>query len=334
MTTLLTPRPEDTAAGSRVADVPVPLKPARTRQDKIFMLCLTGASMIVLLAIAAIAAFLLKSSIPAAKYGKGTIITSDHFAPTGAHPSFGMLGILQGTVTIAFGALIIALPISIALALMINEYAPRWAKRTLTSIIDLLAVLPSILYGLWGLLVLSPEIDGPTRWIAAHLSFIPIFRVPAGAPIGNSIFICGIVVGVMCIPILTSVSREVMSQAPRDVCEAALALGGTKWGTITDVILPFARNGIVGGTLLALGRALGETVGVLLILSQTNTIHWQVLIPGGGQIPALIAQDFQTVPPLSQSALTLAGLLLFTTILLLNILARRVVMRASQAAYT
>jgi len=273
-------------------------------------------------------------SVPGAKYAKGSIVSSDHFADTGVHPSYGMLGILQGTVTIATMALVIALPVSIALALMINEYAPRWARRTLTSVIDLLAVLPSILYGLWGLLVLGPEIDGTTRWLATHLDFIFLFEVPPGSPIGNSIFLCGIVVGIMVVPICTSVAREVMSQAPRDVCEASLALGGTKWGTITDVILPFARNGILGGALLGLGRALGETVAVLLILAQTNTVHWQILTPGGGQIPALIAKDFQTVPPLSQSALTLAGLLLFTTILVLNILARRVVMRASQAAFT
>jgi phosphate transport system permease protein len=331
MTTLAPPPTVPASAGE---EIPIHFKPARTRADRVFFACLTGASLIVLLAIGAIATFLLTHSIPAIKHAGTKIVTSDHFAPTGGHPSFGMVGILQGTITIAAVALLIALPVSIALALMINEYAPRRTRRTLTSIIDLLAVLPSILYGLWGLKTLSPEIDGPTRWIASHLSFIPLFRVGPGDPIGNSIFVCGIVVGIMVIPICTSVSREVMSQAPRDVCEAALALGGTKWGTITDVILPFARNGIMGGALLGLGRALGETVAVLLILSQSNVVHWQILTPGGGQIPALIAQDFTSLPPLGQSALTLAGLLLFTTILVLNILARQVVMGRPQAVFS
>jgi len=322
------------ASPGPVDDVPLPLKPARTRADRVFMGCLLAASLMVLLAIAAIAAFLAWNSKAALSYAKQSIVRSDHFAPVGVHPSFGMVGILQGTVTIAVLALIIAVPVSIALALLINEYAPRQSRRTLTSVIDLLAVLPSILYGLWGLKTLSPEIYPATKWMSEHLAFIPFFRVGPNQPLGNSIFLCGIVVGIMCIPICTSVSREVMSQAPREACEAALALGGTKWGTITDVILPFSRNGIVGGALLGLGRALGETVAVLLILSQTNVVHWQILTPGGGQIPALIAQDFTSVPHLGQSALTVAGLLLFVTILLLNVLARRVVMGRSSAAYT
>jgi phosphate transport system permease protein len=285
-----------------------------------------GASAIVLLAIGAILWFLVHYSLPAFRYAGSRIVTSDHWAATGLHPKFGMQGILLGTVMIAVLALVVAVPVSLSAALMINEYAPRWAKRTLTSLVDLLAVLPSLLYGLWGLKVLSPEADGVTKWLSQHASFIPFFREP-DATYGNSIFLCGLVVGIMIIPIVTSVSREVMSQAPREACEAALALGGTKWGMVTDVILPFARNGILGGVLLGLGRALGETMAVLLILSETNTIHFNVLGPGGGQIPALIANTFVALPSLGKSALTLAGLLLFATILVINFAARKVVGR-------
>jgi phosphate transport system permease protein len=237
-----------------------------------------------------------------------------------------MLGVLLGTVMIAGLALLVALPVSLAAGLAINEYAPRWARRWLTALVDLLAVVPSLIYGLWGLKVLSPESAGVSIWLSHHASFIPFFREP-DTTYGESIFLCGLVVGIMIIPIVTSVSREVMSQAPREACEGALALGGTKWGMVTDVILPFARNGILGGVLLGLGRALGETVAVLLILSQTNTIHWNILGPGGGQIPALIANLFFSLPPLGKSALTLAGLLLFVTILGINVAARRVVGR-------
>jgi phosphate transport system permease protein len=306
-------------------DVPITMTPGRTGADRTFIILLMAASGVVLVAIGAILAFLIDHSVSAVRYAGLSVITSQHFSATGT-PHFGLLGVLVGTVTIAVLALFVAVPISLCAALMINEYAPRKARRFLTALIDLLAVLPSVLYGIWGLEVFTSQSYGVTVWLSTHASFIPLFRDPSQT-YGNSIFLCGIVVGIMIIPIVTSVSREVMAQAPRDACEAALALGGTKWGMVTDVILPFARNGILGGILLGLGRALGETVAVLLILSQTNLIHGQILSPGGGDIPALIANFFVSVPDLSKSALTLAGLLLFSTILVINFIARRVIGR-------
>ncbi|HEY5025780.1 MAG TPA: phosphate ABC transporter permease subunit PstC [Acidimicrobiales bacterium] len=295
-----------------------------------FLGTLLVASCIVLLAIVAILYFLAESSVPALRYAGLHLITSEHWAQTGTHQQFGLLGVLVGGVMIAAIALIVGVPVSLSTALLINEYAPRRAKRWMTSGVDLLAVLPSLLYGLWGLKVLGQQIYGFTRWLSVHASFIPLFR-ERDATYGNSIFICGIVVGIMIIPIVTSVSREVMAQAPRDACEAALALGGTKWGMVTDVILPFSRNGILGAVLLGLGRALGETIAVLLILSQTNVIHLNILGPGGGQIPALIANNFESVNALAKSALTVSGLLLFVTILAINFTARRVVGRPRMA---
>ena len=318
--------PPSVGFGRPVEDVPVPLKPAQTRADKVFLAMLLVASVIVLLAIVAILYFLVDSSVPAIRYAGLHLITSEHWAQTGTHQQFGLLGALVGTVMIAVIALMVGVPVSLCAALLINEYAPRSAKRWMTSAVDLLAVLPSLLYGLWGLKVLGNQIYGFTKWLSVHASFIPLFREP-DATFGNSIFVCGVVVGIMIIPIVTSVSREVMAQAPRDACEAAMALGGTKWGMVTDVILPFARNGILGAVLLGLGRALGETVAVLLILSQTNVIHLNILGPGGGQIPALIANNFESVNALAKSALTVSGLLLFITILAINFTARRVVGR-------
>jgi phosphate transport system permease protein len=312
--------------GQPVDDVPVQLRPAKTRADKVFLGTLLVASAIVLLAIVAILYFLAESSVPALRYAGLHIITSQHWAQTGQKQQFGLIGALVGTVMIAGIALIVGVPVSLSAALLINEYAPGRAKRWMTSGVDLLAVLPSLLYGLWGLKVLGNQIYGFTKWLSVHATFIPLFREP-DATFGNSIFVCGVVVGIMIIPIVTSVSREVMSQVPRDACEAAMALGGTKWGMVTDVILPFARNGILGAVLLALGRALGETVAVLLILSETNVIHLNILGPGGGQIPALIANNFESVNALAKSALTVSGLLLFITILAINFTARRVVGR-------
>ena len=220
-------------------DVPIPLRPARTRADKVFLATLLVASAIVLLAIVAILYFLVDSSVPAVRYAGLRLLTSEHWAPTGTHQQFGLLGVLVGTVMIAAIALTVGVPVSLSAALLINEYAPRRAKRWMTAGVDLLAVLPSLLYGLWGLKVLGQQMFGFTKWLSVHASFIPLFREP-DATFGNSIFVCGVVVGIMIIPIVTSVSREVMSQVPRDACEAALALGGTKWGMVTDVILPFA----------------------------------------------------------------------------------------------
>jgi phosphate transport system permease protein len=320
--TVATPTVEQLGA---VDETRITLKRAQTRGDRIFYVTLIVASTVVLFAIGAILFFLARSSGDAVGYAGIHLITSQHFAATGTQ-SFGLLGVLVGDVMIAGIALLVGVPVSLAAALLINEYAPRPLKRPMTSVVDLLALLPSLLYGLWGLKVLGSQIYGLTLWLSVHANFFPWFREP-NATFGNSIFVCGIVVGIMIIPIVTSVSREVMAQAPRDACEAALALGGTKWGMITDVILPFARNGILGGVLLGLGRALGETVAVLLILSQTNIIHTHILGPGGGQIPALIANIFESVNARAKSALTFAGLLLFVTILALNFMARRIVGR-------
>ncbi len=326
MTDLATP-PATAGTDRADEDVPLPLRPGRTRADVVFRVLLMAASVIVLLAIGAIVAYLAHSGWPALKTGGSSTFLSDKWAPLAAQPTFGVLGVLQGTVLIAVLALGLALPIGVGLGLMINEYAPIRMRRSLTSVVDLLAALPSLIYGLWGLLLLSPEIYPLTKWLSVHASFIPLFQVPNGT-FGESIFICSIVVAIMILPIVTSVSREVMSQALRDACEAALALGGTRWGMITDVILPFSKSGILGGALLGLGRALGETVAVLLILSQTNVVNWHILEPGGGQIPAMIANNFTSVDDLTKSALTLFGLVLFVTILCVNWVARAVVKRS------
>jgi len=308
------------------SETPLALRRASTGHDRIFLGILYGASAIVLLIISGILLFLAWNGWPALHYSGLHIITSQHYAPTGTHPSFGLLGVLVGTISIAVIALLVGVPIAVSAALMINEYAPRKIRRVLTSLVDLLAVLPSLLYGLWGHIVLSPEVSNILVWLSHHADFFPLFRDPELEYVG-SIFLCGLVVGIMIIPIVTSVSREVMSQVPRDTCEAALALGGTRWGMVTDVILPFAKNGIVGGILLGLARALGETVAVLIILSQTNVIQWHILEPGGGDIPALIANLFVSVPHLAKSSMTFAGLLLFVTIFVLNLIARRIVGR-------
>ena len=151
-----------------------------------------------------------------------------------------MLPLLVGSWAIAIVGLLVALPVSLAMALMINEYAPVWARSWLISFVDALATVPSIVYGLWGYELFSNWQEGPAGWIAHHFAFVPILRSPSAEGFGPSVFATGLVCALTIIPIITSIVREVMGQVPSDVCEAALGLGGTKWGMITDVILPFS----------------------------------------------------------------------------------------------
>jgi phosphate transport system permease protein len=285
----------------------------------------------VLIAIGAIVIFLLSQSGPAWAHQGLRLITTQSWAPRSAKPSFGFLGPLVGSAFIAVIALVFALPIALATALAINEYVPRRASRALTALVDLLAAVPSIVFGLWGLFYLDPHLRSSMRWLGNHASFFPPFRL-VGTNLGNSLFVAGLVVGIMVLPIVASISREVMSQVPRDQCEAALGLGGTRWGMITSVILPFARNGIVGAAMLGLGRAMGETIAVSIILIGDNRINTHILQPGGGSISALIVSEFRGSGTLEQSALTVAGLTLFAITLAVNLIARAIVARGSNGS--
>ncbi len=312
--TLTTTRPP---VVDHVDETPIVITSSQTRIDRVFSGLLASSGAVVLLLLAGIVAFL-------TFHGWWAITNAGrlHFF-TGTvwsipiHP--GVLGILVGSVFIAVIAITFAFPIAISIALMINEYAPVRLRSYLTGLIDLLAVVPSIVFGFWGLEALNNYLHGPVAWVAAHLGFIPIFRTTEPNNYADSVFVCGLIVGIMIVPVVASVSREVMAQAPREACEAALGLGGTRWGTITDVILPFSRNGIIGGVLLGISRALGETMAVLLVLSSSNTVSKAILGPGNGDIAKEIAKSFPVVPIQGQSELDLAGLTLFATTLIFTI---------------
>jgi len=238
---------------------------------------------------------------------------------------------LVGSALIALLSLLVAVPIGVGTALLINEYAPGRIRRSLVGLVDLLATVPGVVFGLWGLVALSDHTDSTAAWLATYAKFIPIFRDPDHR-YGQSIFVCGLVVGIMVLPVVASISRDVMSQAPRDVCEAALALGGTRWGYITDVILPFARSGIIGATLIGFGRAIGETIAVVLILAPTNTLTHDLLGPVGGSIADLIATLFTSSSPATENALTLGGVLLLLATFLVSGSSRIVLNRQARRA--
>ena len=229
-------------------------------------------------------------------------------------------------------ALLLAVPVAIAVALYINEYAPRRLRRPLTALVDLLAAVPSVIYGLWGLAYLQDHLVGFSGWLTDKLGFIPPFST-TGKSFSGSAFIVGVVVGLMVLPICTSVMREVFSQTPPGEKEAALALGATRWGMIRTVVLPFGRGGIVGGTMLGMGRALGETIAVALLVNPSYLISAHILQSGSNSIAALIANFFANA---SQSrgipALMAAGLTLFAVTLIVNFFASIIVARSRSGA--
>jgi phosphate transport system permease protein len=318
--------PHSAASNVPPEERPLPLRVKDTGADLVFRRVLAVCSAVVLLLLASITLFLIVKGWPALREGGFHFFTGNIWSPD--NHEFGVAPLLLGSVAIAIVAVIIAVPVSLATALMINEYAPARLRPWLTSIVDVLATIPSIVYGFWGFEVLSNLQIAPARWIVHNFGFVPILRSPSPGFFNQSVFATAIVCSLTIIPVVTSVSREVMAQAPRDACEAALGLGGTRWGMLTDVVLPFSRTGIVGGVLLGIGRGLGETMIVVLVLSSAKKVTPDLLGPNGlGAIAKEITEGFSEGSPILKSALILAGLALFATTLAVNAIARLIVAR-------
>lgn len=255
---------------------------------------------------------------------------------------FGIAAVLSGTVTIAIIAMCVSVPLALGTSLLISEIVPPRVKTALISLVDLMAAVPSVVYGLFGLFFLQENIIPVARWISAHFGWIPFFAVTDGSghqlteasAFTSSAFIAGLVVALMVVPTQTSVMREAFSQAPSGEREGAYALGSTRWGMIRSVVLPFGRGGIIGGTMLGLGRALGETIAVYLIISPVFTINLQVLKTGSNSVSALIANRYGEASTFGLSALMAAGLVLFLMTLVVNFTASSIVARSRSGAQT
>lgn len=255
---------------------------------------------------------------------------------------FGIAAILFGTISIAIIAMCVAVPLAIGTALLISEIAVGRLKSFLVSMVDLMAAVPSVVYGLWGLFFLQANVIPVSQWISTYFAWIPFFRVSdasgqsltEASAFTSSAFIAGIVVGLMVVPTQTSVMREAFSQAPIGEREGALALGSTRWGMIRTVVIPFGRGGIIGGTMLGLGRALGETIAVYMIISPIFTINWQLLKTGTNSVSALIALRYGEASDFGLSALMAAGLVLFIITLIVNFTASTIVARSRSGAET
>jgi phosphate transport system permease protein len=268
-----------------------------------------------------------------------SFLTTQTWNPNGG--GFGIAAIIVGTILIALVAVVVAIPLGLGTALFISEYAPRQIQRFLVFVIDLMAAVPSVVYGLWGAFLLQWRVVSLARWLNDWLGWIPIFRVdgverhavqPTATYYTSSTFIAGLVVGLMVTPIACSIMREAFSQAPLGEREGALALGATRWGMIRSVVLPFGRGAMIGGTMLGLGRALGETIAVVMIISPVFQIQLHILQHGTSSVSSLIALQYSEATPFAVSALMAAGLTLFALTLLVNFVAARIVARSRSGA--
>ncbi len=232
--------------------------------------------------------------------------------------------LLVGTLVTSATALIIGVPVAVAAALFINELCPRRARAPLSMLVELLAAVPSVVYGLWGFFVLIPTLGPAEKWFASTFSFIPF--IGGGTVTGPNYFIAGLVLAIMILPIVAAISREVIATVPAENREAALALGATRWEMIRMAVLPYARPGITGGAMLGLGRALGETIAVLLVIGNAPVIGHH-LFNQGYTLASVIANEFGEATGLHISALFTAGLVLFVLTLIVNVIARGLVTR-------
>ncbi|GAA2864141.1 MAG TPA: phosphate ABC transporter permease subunit PstC [Microbacterium sp.] len=290
--------------------------------DRWFSGAALSAGTMILVTLAAVAVFLIIQSIPGitATNEDASILKSDFWSYVGP--------LAFGTVWAAAIALLIAIPLSIAVALFISHYAPRRLAQGLGYIVDLLAAVPSVVFGIWGIAVLAPAALPVYTWMTENLGWIPLFD---GNASGRNILTAAIVLAVMVLPIITAICREIFLQTPPLHEEAALALGATRWEMIRMAVLPFARGGIVSASMLGLGRALGETMAVAMVLSASGGITWRLLTAQNpNTIPANIAQTFPEAYGVNINVLIATGLILFVVTFLVNAVARWIVSRRKE----
>ena len=317
MTTTLIPSPREISTEPR-------------RSDKVFRGVVTGGGLSSLVVLGLIAVFLAYRGFEVLREeGLGFItgadwsVTLDESANV-VESNFGLSAMLVGTILCSLVAVVIAVPISVFSALYLNFYAPGWLKKILVAVIDMMAAFPSILFGIWGFLVLMPSVEYWGRLINKYLGWIPIFEVNPYF-FSRSPFVAGVVLAIMIIPIITSVSREIFAQAPLDRIQAAFALGATRWAMIKAVVIPHGRSGVVGGAMLGLGRAMGETVAVYTVLNIVFQINWHILLGAGGNVASLIILKFGEAGEYEIKALMAAGLVLFLLTLAVNAVANAIV---------
>jgi phosphate transport system permease protein len=320
------------------ADPPEPARRVRTASggaDRVFRLSLLASGLTVLIIMGTIGLFLFYRGSQALTDDGLKFLSTQAWEPD-TH-NFGIATVIVGTLLIAIVAVIFAVPLATGVALYISEYAPRRLRRTLINMVDLMAAVPSVVYGLWGFYFLSEKIIPLARFLSTYLGWIPLVGIHDAHPddplqsltiYENSTFIAGIVVALMIMPIICSVMRESFTQAPIGEREGAYALGATRWGMIRSVVLPFGKGGMIGGTMLGLGRAMGETIAVIMIITPVFRLQPEILRSGTNSVAALIALRFEAASPFELSALMAAGLSLFALTLVVNFGASAIIVRS------
>lgn len=294
--------------------------PVQRRGDQVFAGLARGAGILIMVALAGVGLFLLIEGAPA-------ITASGEQAYDNDNIVLFVWPLLFGTLLAAIIALILAVPLALGVALVISHYAPRRVAKTLGYVIDLLAAIPSVVYGLWGAFVLAPAILPTYRWLAEHLGWLPFFEGPATT--GRTILTASIVLAIMILPIITAISREVFAQTPRMHEEAALALGATRWEMIRMTVFPYSRSGVISAVMLGLGRALGETMAVAMVISvAVGTVTFNLISPENpSTIAANIALNFGNASGTKINVLVFSGLVLFVISFAVNFFGRWIAAR-------
>ncbi|MCO1579431.1 phosphate ABC transporter permease subunit PstC [Crossiella sp. SN42] len=311
-----------------------PSKPVRRPGDRIFSGLARSSGVFIVALIGAIGIFLLLQAIPSLQANNANFLFSYAWDTNDLNNlRFGIPDLLWVTVASSLLALLLAMPVSLGIALFLTQYAPRRLARPFAYVVDLLAAVPSIIFGLWGIQVLAPVLTPFAEWLTANLGWIPLFAQgnvnPGG---GGHIFTAGVVLAVMILPTVTGVSREVFARTPREHIEGALALGATRWEVIQTTVLPFGKAGFVNASMLGLGRALGETMALYLILSTTAQQPFFSLFDGGSTFASKIALGISEAAssPLAAGAYIAAGLVLFVLTFAVNATARSIVARKKE----
>jgi len=299
-----------------------------SRGDVVYRSVLTALALLLPLLLILIAAELVINALPAAgKFGLG-FLTHSTWDPV--QGQFGALPLIFGTLYSSLVALVIAVPLALACAIFLTEFAPRWLRTPVATLIELLAAVPSVIYGLWGIFVLIPLLRDHLWPVGRHvLGWLPMF---SGVFYGPSVLAAGVILAVMIVPYIAAVSREVLLAVPPSQREAGLALGATRWETVWSVILPYGRAGIIGAVILGLGRALGETMAVTMVIGNRHEVSASLIQPGY-TIAAAIANEFsEAVSDMHLASLFLAGAVLFLITVVVNAIARVLVWRVARGS--
>src|SRR5437588_4279733 len=312
-----------------------PLAPHRAREvrrgDRIFRGMTLGSGLLILGVIVAIAIFLVWKAIPAFRASGFDFLTEKTWFPDTNPAKFGVAALAFVTVLSSVIALVLVVPVALGASLALTELAPRRLGTVGGYVIDVLAAVPSVVYGLWGVYFLVPRLVPMQRWLDHHAGFIPLFQ-SRNDTFGRSAFAASVVLAIMVLPIVAAISREVFRQVPQANREAALALGATRWEMIRIAVLPPSRSGVAGAIMLGLGRALGETLAVALVLAASFNVNFHIFEPGGNTLAANIATKFGESGILGREALIASGLVLFVITLAVNMAARAVVYRSTRIA--